>query len=178
MPITAALFWCWPVTCWCLFSDNAGCVFNSFFILVQTCSLLVTVLDIAGRAYNGRFILVLTCGLSVCFFQTMQVAGCGWWVPADPISMATRSATMVTLASWWWTKRSVHLSHVSIIGFFILVLLVDQFMYGTFQAVVAFQDSDIFQKERERKKKWCWDAFWVWFLTFQDSNFNLVPPLF
>ena len=24
---------------------------------------------------------------------------------------------------------------------------------------------------------WLWDVFWVWVLTSQDSNFNLVPPM-
>ena len=28
----------------------------------------------------------------------------------------------------------------------------------------------------EKQKKCFWDVFWVWFLTFQDSNYNLVPP--
>ena len=42
----------------------------------------------------------------------------------------------------------------------------------TFQATARFQDPDIFQKAM----KWCWDAFWVWYFTFLDSDFNLVPP--
>ena len=25
------------------------------------------------------------------------------------------------------------------------------------------------------RKEWCWDAFWVWFFTFQDSNINPIP---
>ena len=38
--------------------------------------------------------------------------------------------------------------------------------------------SSPFQDQISFKKYWKWhlDAYWVWTLTFQDSNFNLVPP--
>ena len=44
---------------------------------------------------------------------------------------------------------------------------------GTFLAMAGFQDSDFSQEAIN----WCWDAFWMWFGTFQDSNFNTVPRL-
>ena len=44
-------------------------------------------------------------------------------------------------------------------------------MGETFQASAGFQNSDIFQKARE---KWFWGAFLVWFLIFLDSHFDLV----
>ena len=46
-------------------------------------------------------------------------------------------------------------------------------MGGTVQATAGFQDSDFFQKAF----KWYWDAFWVYFAAFQDSNINLFPPM-
>ena len=29
----------------------------------------------------------------------------------------------------------------------------------------------------ESDEKPCWGVFWIWFLTCQDSNFNLFPPM-
>ena len=45
---------------------------------------------------------------------------------------------------------------------------------GTFQATAGFEESDLFQKTAKMVLK----CFWVWILTFQDSDFNLVPPMF
>ena len=46
------------------------------------------------------------------------------------------------------------------------------FMDGTFRLQPDFTIHISFWKQWE----WFWDVFWVWFLIFQDSNFNLVPP--
>ena len=40
-------------------------------------------------------------------------------------------------------------------------------------AVARFQDSDSLR----RQWKWCWDAFWMWLCSFQDSSFSPVPPM-
>ena len=44
---------------------------------------------------------------------------------------------------------------------------------GLFRLQLDFRIQTFFRKQ----EKWFWDAFGVWFLTFQDSNFNLVPPM-
>ena len=49
-------------------------------------------------------------------------------------------------------------------------------MGGTFQATVGFQDSNLFQKAIKMALR-CILPIWVWIITFQDLNFNLVPPM-
>ena len=44
---------------------------------------------------------------------------------------------------------------------------------GTFQGTAEFQDSDILQSNKNGFEM----HFWVWVLTFQHSDFNLVPPM-
>ena len=46
-------------------------------------------------------------------------------------------------------------------------------MGGTFLAPARLNDSDIFQKAIRMVLR----CIWVWFLIFQDSDFNLVPPI-
>ena len=45
---------------------------------------------------------------------------------------------------------------------------------GLFRLQPDFQIQVSFRKQW----KWLWSAFWVWILTFQDSDVNLVPSMF
>ena len=49
-------------------------------------------------------------------------------------------------------------------------------MGGTFQATAGCQDPD-HSESNNKQNRWLWDAFWVWILTFQNSNLRLVPPM-
>ena len=44
---------------------------------------------------------------------------------------------------------------------------------GLFRLQADFRVQISFRKQW----KWCWNAFWVWFFTFRDSNFNPVPSM-